>query len=114
MRSAVQALPDQVTADISTALGWVLALVAAVCVAKILFVGARMAWDHQHTPGVESPVGAEFAAAVLGWILAAAAAGGIAATLLGGSSDPTPTPDPGGNLVEQIEQVNPPLEGQQR
>lgn len=113
MTTAVYGLPEQVTADISTALGWVLGLVAALCVAKIIFVGARMAWDHKHTPGLESPVAAEFAAAVIGWILAASAAGGIALALLNGGSDTAPTTDPGGNLVEQIEQVNPPLEGRQ-
>lgn len=110
----VRALPEQVTADISTVLGWMLAFVAAACVAKIIFVGARMAWDHQHTAGVESPVAAEFIAAVVGWVLAAAAAAGIATALLGGGSDPAPTTDPNGDLVEQIERVNPPLEGQQR
>jgi hypothetical protein len=108
----VLALPEQVVSDINTVLGWVLALVAVACIGKIIFVGARLAWDHQHTPGVESPVAAEFFAAVIGWILAAVAAGGIAAVLLD-SAGATATEPERGNLVEQINQINPPLSGQQ-
>nr|WP_249277144.1 MULTISPECIES: hypothetical protein [unclassified Rhodococcus (in: high G+C Gram-positive bacteria)] len=108
----VAALPQQVVADINTVLGWMLALVAVACVGKIVFVGARLAWDHQHTPGVESPVAAEFFAAVIGWILAAAAAGGIAAVMLD-TAGTAPAEPERGNLVEQIEQVNPPLGDEQ-
>ena len=111
-RDLVSALPEQVVSDINTVLGWMLALVAVACVGKIVFVGARMAWDHQHTPGVESPVAAEFFAAVIGWILAAAAAGGIAAVMLD-TAGATPAEPERGNLVEQIEQINPPLGGEQ-
>ncbi|OZD12049.1 MULTISPECIES: hypothetical protein [Nocardiaceae] len=108
----VAALPQQVVADINTVLGWMLALVAVACVGKIVFVGARLAWDHQHTPGVESPVAAEFFAAVIGWILAAATAGGIAAVMLD-TAGAAPAEPERGNLVEQIEQINPPLGGEQ-
>lgn len=109
--TAVLALPQQVTDDITTVLGWLLGLVALACVAKIIFVGARMAWDHQHTPGVESPVAAEFFAAVIGWILAAAAAGGLAAVLLDSTGATPDTPQQETNIVDEIRRVNPPLEG---
>lgn len=111
--TTVNALPEAVRTDINTALGWVLGVVAVLCICKIIFVGARMAWDHQHTPGVESPVAAEFFAAIIGWILAATTAGGIAAVLLASDHNGSGEPQKSGNVVEEIEKVNPPLEGDQ-
>ena len=109
----VLAMPADVVENINTALGWMLGLVAVACVGKIIFVGARMAWDHQHTPGVESPVSAEFFAAVIGWILAAVAAGGIAAALLDATGTVSNDPQPNPSVDDDIERIHPPLKGGQ-
>lgn len=105
-------LPEQVVNDISTILGWIAGIGAAVCVAKIMFVGARMAWDHKHTAGVESPTIAELAAALSGWILVAVAASVIAVVLIDAGRIPensVPANDKP-SLVNDIQQKYPPLE----
>ncbi len=91
-----------------TLLGYAAGIVFLLCVAKVIFVGARLAWDHKHGAGLESPTAAEFLAANIGAILA----GGVAATLatillataqgpqahqLGGGHSPT--------VIDQLEQL---------
>lgn len=105
-------LPEYIVKDINTILGWIAGIAAAICAAKIMFVGARMAWDHKHTAGVESPTIAEFAAAIAGWVLASAASIGIAVVLIDAGRIPensVPAPDKP-SLVSDIEQKFPPLE----
>ncbi|WP_072691481.1 hypothetical protein [Rhodococcus marinonascens] len=108
-------LPDYITSDINLALSWIAGIAGAVCVAKIMFVGARMAWDHKHTAGLESPTSAEFVAAVFGWILASGAAITAAVILIDAGRIPensVPAPD-NPSLVTEIEQKFPPLEQEQ-
>lgn len=75
-------LPHDTVVDINKLLGWAAGLIALACVAKIIFVGGRIAWDHRHNPGIESTPVAELLGALVGWILAAVAATGIATALL--------------------------------
>lgn len=75
-------LPDDVMAQINLFLGWAAGLVGLVCLAKVVFVGARIAWDRQHTAGLESTPASELLAALVAWLLAAVACSGIAAALL--------------------------------
>ncbi|UNN05243.1 hypothetical protein [Rhodococcus opacus] len=106
-------LPDYITQDINTALSWIAGIAAVVCIAKIIFVGGRMAWDHKHTPGLESPTAAEFLAAVFGWILASGAAVTMAVVLIEAGRTPensAPAPDKPPSLVTDIQQKFPPLE----
>ena len=105
-------LPENVVKDITTLLSWIAGIAGVVCMAKIIFVGARMAWDHKHNPGLESPTAAEFLAAVFGWILASGAAGVMAVILISAGQAPEssgPAPDKP-NLVNDIQQKYPPLE----
>lgn len=105
-------LPEYISSDISTALGWIAGIAAAVCVVKIMFVGARLAWDHKHTAGLESPTIAEFAAALAGWVLVSGAAIGIAVVLIDAGRIPensVPQPEKP-SLVNDIQQKYPPLE----
>ncbi|OOL33432.1 hypothetical protein [Rhodococcus zopfii] len=100
--------PPDVLDGFQTLLGYAAGIVFLLCVAKVIFVGARLAWDHKHGAGLESPTAAEFLAANIGAILA----GGVAATLatillataqgpqahqLGGGHSPT--------VIEQLEQM---------
>lgn len=75
-----------VVAGISQMLGWASGLVFIICLAKVLFVGARIAWDRQHNPGIESTPAAELLATLVGWLLAATAAASIAAVLIPGGA----------------------------
>lgn len=105
-------LPEYVVKDINTILSWIAGIAAGICVAKVMFVGARMAWDHKHTAGVESPTMAEFAAAVAGWVLVGAAASAIAVVLIDAGRIPensVPANDKP-SLVNDIQQKFPPLE----
>jgi hypothetical protein len=105
-------LPDYITQDIETVFGWIAGIGALVCIAKIIFVGGRMAWDHKHTPGVESPTAAEFLSALIGWILVSGACVAIAVTLIESGRVPensVPSQDKP-NLVTDIQQKFPPLE----
>lgn len=100
--------PPDVLDGFQTLLGYAAGIVFLLCVAKVIFVGARLAWDHKHGAGLESPTAAEFLAAHIGAILA----GGVAATLatillataqgpqahqLGGGHSPT--------VIDQLEQL---------
>ncbi|MGW5300776.1 hypothetical protein ACWEQV_21260 [Rhodococcus aetherivorans] len=100
--------PPDVLDGFQTLLGYAAGIVFLLCVAKVIFVGARLAWDHKHGAGLESPTAAEFLAANIGAILA----GGVAATLatillataqgpqahqLGGGHSPT--------VIDQLEQL---------
>lgn len=111
---AAAELPSDLVADINTVFGWIAGLVGVVCMAKIIFVGARLAWDHKHNPGVESPASAEFLAATIGWIIATAIAVPTAILLIsagqgpqsvGGSTPPrlVGCGEDGANLTQQIE-----------
>ena len=101
-------LPGEVVDGVQTLLGYAAGIVFLLCVAKVIFVGGRLAWDHKHGAGLESPAAAEFVAANIGALLA----GGVAATLatillatahgpqaqqLGGGHSPT--------VIEQLEQL---------
>lgn len=105
-------LPDYITQDINTALSWIAGIAAVVCIAKIIYVGGRMAWDHKHTPGLESPTAAEFLAAVFGWILASGAAVTMAVVLIEAGRIPenSAPQDKPPSLVTDIQQKFPPLE----
>ncbi len=100
--------PPDVLDGFQTLLGYAAGIVFLLCVAKVIFVGARLAWDYKHGAGLESPTAAEFLAANIGAILA----GGVAATLatillataqgpqahqLGGGHSPT--------VIDQLEQL---------
>ena len=92
--------------DIQLLLGYAAGIVFVVCLAKVIFVGARLAWDHKHGAGIESPTAAELVAATVGWILAGAGAVVIAGMLLAAAhTSPPPPPNEQGNLVEQIQQM---------
>ncbi|MEE2034646.1 hypothetical protein [Rhodococcus chondri] len=73
----VASLPSDVVEGFQTLLGYAAGIVFLLCVAKVIFVGGRLAWDHKHGAGLESPPAAEFVAANVGAILA----GGVAATI---------------------------------
>lgn len=108
---AVVELPKYIVDDISTVLSWAAGIIGVVCMAKIIFVGARMAWDQKQNPGIESPTAAEFLAALVGWILAGTAATAIAVVLIQAGRVPeNSAPDPATpDLVNQIEEKYPPL-----
>jgi hypothetical protein len=115
--AAAAALDPGLKADIEQGLGYTAAIVGVCCLAKLIFVGARLAWDRKHTPGVESPTAAEGLAAVVGWILAGGTSVAIATALLvdtavPGTTGPSPANPNDKTLVEQLEQVRPPQDGQ--
>lgn len=92
--------------DIQQLLGYAAGIVFILCVAKVIFVGARLAWDHKHGAGIESPTAAEFVAANVGAILAGGVSITLATLLLSAAHGPqTAAPPRQGNLVEQIEQM---------
>lgn len=96
-------LPEGIVNDIRTLLNYTLGFVGVVCAAKIVFVGARMAWDHKHNPGVESPTAAEFLAATVGWIIAGSSSFIVAGVLLNAGQAPQGNTAPGGtNIVDEI------------
>ncbi|WP_249353424.1 hypothetical protein [Rhodococcus sp. Q] len=95
-----------IKADIEKLLGYAAGVVFVLCLAKMIFVGARLAWDHKHGAGIESPTVAEFIAANVGAILAGGASIVIAGMLLAEANISTPAPpNEQGNLVEQIQQM---------
>ncbi|MGW4482094.1 hypothetical protein [Rhodococcus triatomae] len=100
--AAVELTTDIVN-DIEYLLGIASGIVFVICVAKVIFVGARMAWDHKHGAGMESPKAAEFLAANIGALLAGSASVAIATVLIATSSGPQASTAPSqGNLVQQI------------
>lgn len=104
-------LPQNVLDDINLILGWVAGIAAVICVTKIIFVGLRMAWDHNHTPGLETPTMAELAGALIGWVLASSAAIGMAVILIGAGRAPEASQQPDQpSIVDDIQQKYPPLE----
>ncbi|WP_226949870.1 hypothetical protein [Rhodococcus rhodochrous] len=48
-------LPGEVVDGFQTLLGYAAGIVFILCVAKVIFVGGRLAWDHKHGAGIESP-----------------------------------------------------------
>ncbi|MFD4268147.1 hypothetical protein [Rhodococcus sp. NPDC058481] len=82
MLLAAQDLPETVADDLKKILGYAAGVIGLICLGRLIFVGARMAWDHKHGAGLESPVGAEAIAAIVGWILASGACVGIATALI--------------------------------
>lgn len=99
-------LDSVIKEDIEKLLGYAAGIVFVLCVAKVIFVGARLAWDHKHGAGIESPTAAEFIAANVGAILAGGVSITVATLLLATAHGPQATaPQRQGNLVEQIEQM---------
>ena len=99
-------LDSAIVDDIQQLLGYAAGIVFLLCAAKVIFVGARLAWDHKHGAGIESPTAAEFVAANIGAVLAGGTSIVIATALLSAAHGPqAPAPHQKGNLVEQIEQM---------
>lgn len=110
---AVAELPGKLVTDINTALSWTAGIVGVCCMAKVIFVGARLAWDHKHNPGLESPTAAELLAATIGWIIAGGAAVTIAFVLIDAGQGPQAVQPGGpdkGRLVEKIKTEHPPVQ----
>lgn len=104
-------LPQYIVDDINTLLSWIAGIAGVVCLAKVVFVGARMAWDHKHNPGLESPTAAEFLGAVIGWIIASGAAVGCAVILVSAGQAPDSSgPVKAPTIVQDIQGKYPPLE----
>lgn len=94
-----------ILADMQELLGYAAGIVFLLCVAKVIFVGARLAWDHKHGAGIESTIAAEFVAANIGAVLAGTVSVTIATILLATAHGPQIEGGyERGNLVEQIEQ----------
>ncbi|BDC75092.1 hypothetical protein MWT96_25525 (plasmid) [Prescottella equi] len=111
---AVVELPSDVVEDIQTLLGYAAGIVFVICVAKVIFVGARMAWDHKHGAGMESPKAAEFLAANIGALLAGGVSVTIATILLSSAYGPqSTTPPQKADIVQEIKNKTKPTEQQE-
>jgi len=100
--------PPGVLDSLETLLSYAAWIVFALCVAKVIFVGARLAWDHKHGAGLESPPAAEFLAANIGAILAGGVAATIATILLATSQGPQAQqlgPSTSPTVIDQLEQM---------
>lgn len=107
-------LPSNVVEDIQELLGYAAGIVFVICVAKVIFVGARMAWDHRHGAGLESPKAAEFIAANIGALLAGTASVAIATVLLGAAYGPQSSTPPGkADIVNEIKNKTAAVQQQQ-
>ncbi|MCF8784329.1 hypothetical protein [Rhodococcus ruber] len=101
-------LPGEVVDGFQTLLGYAAGIVFILCVAKVIFVGGRLAWDHKHGAGIESPTAAEFLAANIGAILAGGVAATIATILLATAQGPQAHQLGGGHsptVIDQLEQL---------
>lgn len=101
-------LPGEVVDGFQTLLGYAAGIVFTLCVAKVIFVGGRLAWDHKHGAGIESPTAAEFVAANIGAILAGGVAATIATILLATAQGPQAQQVGGGRfptVIDQLEQM---------
>ncbi|AOD24946.1 hypothetical protein IM25_24720 (plasmid) [Rhodococcus sp. p52] len=100
-------LPGEVVDGFQTLLGYAAGIVFILCVAKVIFVGGRLAWDHKHGAGIESPTAAEFVAANIGAILAGGVAATIATILLATAQGPQAPADRkrhSPTVIDQLEQ----------
>ncbi|MBD8057078.1 hypothetical protein ICV35_25920 [Rhodococcus ruber] len=100
--------PPGVLDSLETLLSYAAWIVFALCVAKVIFVGARLAWDHKHGAGLESPPAAEFLAANIGALLAGGVAATIATILLATSQGPQAQqlgPSTSPTVIDQLEQM---------
>lgn len=100
--------PPGVLDSLETLLSYAAWIVFALCVAKVIFVGARLAWDHKHGAGLESPPAAEFLAANIGAILAGGVAATIATILLATAHGPQAQqlgPSTSPTVIDQLEQM---------
>ncbi|MGV9948791.1 hypothetical protein [Rhodococcus aetherivorans] len=100
-------LPDEVVEGVQTLLGYAAGIVFLLCVAKVIFVGGRLAWDHRHGAGLESPTAAEFVAANIGALLAGGVAATLATILLATAQGPQAQQLGGGHartVIDQLEQ----------
>ncbi|MHC3370855.1 hypothetical protein AAI421_28240 (plasmid) [Rhodococcus aetherivorans] len=101
-------LPAEVLDGFQTLLGYAAGIVFILCVAKVIFVGGRLAWDHKHGAGIESPTAAEFVAANVGAILAGGVAATIATILLATAHGPQAQQIGSGHsptVIDQLEQM---------
>ena len=101
-------LPGEVVDGFQTLLGYAAGIVFILCVAKVIFVGGRLAWDHKHGAGIESPTAAEFVAANIGAILAGGVAATIATILLATAQGPQAQQIGNGHsptVIDQLEQM---------
>ncbi|MDO1481621.1 hypothetical protein [Rhodococcus ruber] len=101
-------LPGEVVEGVQTLLGYAAGIVFLLCVAKVIFVGARLAWDHRHGAGLESPAAAEFVAANIGALLAGGVAATLATILLATAQGPQAQQLGGGpapTVIDQLEQM---------
>ncbi|MGX4711829.1 hypothetical protein [Rhodococcus ruber] len=101
-------LPGEVVDGFQTLLGYAAGIVFILCVAKVIFVGGRLAWDHKHGAGIESPTAAEFVAANVGAILAGGVAATLATILLATAQGPQAQQVGGGHsptVIDQLEQM---------
>lgn len=111
---AVQ-LDGNVVSDIEELLGYAAGIVFLICVAKLVFVGARMAWDHKHGAGLESPKAAELIAANIGALLAGGVSITIATVLLASAYGPqTAAPNQQADIVQEIKNKPKPQVEQQQ
>jgi hypothetical protein len=101
MLLAAQDLPETVADDLKKILGYAAGVIGLICLGRLIFVGARMAWDHKHGAGLESPVGAEAIAAIVGWILASGACVGIATALINAGQAPQSSAPTTGSCEER-------------
>ncbi|QXF84412.1 hypothetical protein HBA53_25300 (plasmid) [Rhodococcus pyridinivorans] len=104
----VAPLPGEVVDGFQTLLGYAAGIVFILCVAKVIFVGGRLAWDHKHGAGIESPTAAEFVAANIGAILAGGVAATIATILLATAQGPQAQQIGSGHsptVIDQLEQM---------
>lgn len=108
-------LPGEVVDGFQTLLGYAAGIVFILCVAKVIFVGGRLAWDHKHGAGIESPTAAEFVAANIGAILAGGVAATIATILLATTQGPQAQqigPGHSPTVIDQLEQMHQPQQQQ--
>ncbi len=109
-QGGVVPLPGEVVDGFQTLLGYAAGIVFILCVAKVIFVGGRLAWDHKHGAGIESPTAAEFVAANIGAILAGGVAATIATILLATAQGPPQAQQIGSGhspptVIDQLEQM---------
>ncbi|ANZ28533.1 hypothetical protein A4U64_27005 (plasmid) [Rhodococcus sp. WB1] len=97
--------PPDILDGLQTLLGYAAWIAFALCVAKVIFVGARLAWDHKHGAGLEAPTAAEFVAANIGALLACGVAATLATILLATAHGPQAHQLGGGRSPTVIEQL---------
>lgn len=76
--TAPDPLPAEVTTELNKLLGWLLWVICAIAVGRLVWIGAQMGWDRSH-PSADPP---DTPLGVLAGMFLASAAGGIAGYLL--------------------------------